>query len=211
MTAEHTHVLIDSKYWDKHLSFVAMTRHKQSLTIYADTINHPNLNELKRTLSRSITKDNVIDWPLDYAIRAGFNPDKLIGRVVNHIAGMGHKIKDGLHYLVAYENNLLNDKTKDKASAKHVAHSFDNESQKRAFDAIKQEYPVIADYDELLKQRRSKTGYYLEKIDKNIQKVIVDVLKDDKLMRQLKHTVPTLVENLMIYQRKLDKGIDRHL
>lgn len=33
MTAEHAHVLIDSKYWDKHLSFVAMTRHKQRLQV----------------------------------------------------------------------------------------------------------------------------------------------------------------------------------
>lgn len=50
MTAEHARVLIDSKYWYRHLSFVAMTRHKHSLKLYADTINHPSLDDLKHTL-----------------------------------------------------------------------------------------------------------------------------------------------------------------
>lgn len=39
-----------------------MTRHKESLNIYADKENHPTENALKRTLSRSSTRDNVIDW-----------------------------------------------------------------------------------------------------------------------------------------------------
>lgn len=103
----HISVLIDSKYWDRLLSFVAMTRHKQSLKIYADRANHPDMGDLKRTLSRSVTKDNVMDWPLDFAIRAGFNPDTLIGKVVNHLARMGHIIKEGFNYVVNYEARIL--------------------------------------------------------------------------------------------------------
>ncbi|STY27813.1 Conjugal transfer protein TraA [Legionella pneumophila] len=80
-----------------------MTRHKESLKIYTDSINHSTINVLKQTLSRSNTRDNVIDWPLDFATRAGFNPDQLIGRVLNHIAGVGHKIKNVFNYVVHYE------------------------------------------------------------------------------------------------------------
>lgn len=108
MTVENASVLIDSKYWDRHLSFVAMTRHKQNLKVYADKESHPTFDDLKRSLSRLVTKDNVIDWPLDFAIRAGFEPDSLIGKVVKHVAGVGNKIKNGFSYVVNYEAELLN-------------------------------------------------------------------------------------------------------
>lgn len=103
MTVDLTSVLIDSTYWDKFLSFVAMTRHRKNLFLYADTHQHPDLKALSKTMSRAITKDNVIDWPLDFAIRAGFNPDKLIGRALNKIAGVGHKIKEKYNYIVNFE------------------------------------------------------------------------------------------------------------
>lgn len=103
MTVDNTSVFVDNKYWNRALSFVAFTRHRKKLSIYADAGQHPNLDALKRTLSRESTKDNVIDWPLDFAIRSGFDPDKLIGRALNHMAGMGHKIKEKFNYVVNYE------------------------------------------------------------------------------------------------------------
>lgn len=42
MTAKKVRVLVDSKYWDKSLSFVAMTRHKESLNLYTDKENQPS-------------------------------------------------------------------------------------------------------------------------------------------------------------------------
>jgi Ti-type conjugative transfer relaxase TraA len=106
MTVDDARVLIDSQYWDKNLSFVALTRHRKTLGIYADKHQHPDINALHETLSRSSTKDNVIDWPLDFAIRAGFDPDKMIGRALNHIVGLGHTIKTTWNYLVNYESYL---------------------------------------------------------------------------------------------------------
>ena len=92
-----------------------MTRHKQDLKVYADKENHPGFDDLKRTLSRSVTRDNVIDWPLDFAIRSGFEPDSLIGKVVRHAAGVGHKIKDGFNYLVDYEAKRAHKSVKNKS------------------------------------------------------------------------------------------------
>ena len=103
MTVDNTSVFVDNKYWNRALSFVAFTRHRKKLSIYADAGQHPDLDALKRTLSRESTKDNVIDWPLDFAIRSGFDPDKLIGRALNHMAGMGNKIKEKFNYVVNYE------------------------------------------------------------------------------------------------------------
>jgi ATP-dependent exoDNAse (exonuclease V) alpha subunit len=61
MTVDHASVLIDSTYWDRALSFVVMTRHRNSLTLYADKYQHPTIDHLTRTLARQSTRDNVID------------------------------------------------------------------------------------------------------------------------------------------------------
>jgi Ti-type conjugative transfer relaxase TraA len=106
MTVEHASVLIDSTYWDKHLAFVAMTRHKETLRIYANTHHHPDLNSLTNTLARNTTKDNVIDWPLDFAMRIGFDSDGLVGRAINTIAKAATTIKDKWNYIVNYEAYL---------------------------------------------------------------------------------------------------------
>jgi Ti-type conjugative transfer relaxase TraA len=106
MTVEHASVLIDSTYWDKHLAFVAMTRHKETLRIYANTHHHPDLNSLTNTLARNTTKDNVIDWPLDFAMRVGFDSDGLVGKAINTIAKAATTIKDKWNYIVNYEAYL---------------------------------------------------------------------------------------------------------
>lgn len=137
MTVDNASVLIDSKYWDRFLSFVAMTRHRNNLTLYADKHQHLDLNALNKTLSRSSTKDNVIDWPLDLAIRHGFESDSLIGRVINHLAGIGHKIKEKYNYIVNYEayahqqmvKTHRESKQQIRAVAKKVADYLDEQSK----------------------------------------------------------------------------------
>lgn len=106
MTVKKTSVLIDSKYWNRALGFVGMTRHRDELNVFVDSNHHENLDQLTKTLSRKPTMDNVIDWPLDYATRKGFDPDKLIGRAINHIAGVANTIKDKFNYIVNYESYL---------------------------------------------------------------------------------------------------------
>ena len=137
MTVDNASVLIDSHYWDRNLSFVAMTRHRENLNIYADKEQHPNINALSKTLSRSVTKDNVIDWPLDLAIRHGFESDSLAGRVINHLAGLGQKIKEKYNYIVNYEayirqkmaKSSIESKTQFSVVARKVANYLDEQSQ----------------------------------------------------------------------------------
>lgn len=136
MTVDSSSILIDSQYWDRSLSFVAMTRHRERLAIYADKHQHPDMEALCKTLSRSVTKDNVIDWPLDFAIRAGFDPDKMLGRALNRLAGFGHEVKNKWNYLVNYEAYLktqtsqiaLSERQALRAIAKEVAGYLDEKS-----------------------------------------------------------------------------------
>ena len=222
MTTEHVKVLIDSKYWDKHLSFVAMTRHKQSLKIYADKINQPNMDALKRTLSRSTTKDNVIDWPLDFAIRKGFNPDKLVGKVVNHLAGVGNKIKNGFNYVVNYEAYLLNNKQKShyqdkmefRNAAKQAADYLDTEKifHINKYEALKSEYPILAQYDSLVQQRKHLAGYYREKADKQVQEITKNLISNKKLMIQIKQVAPKINDQIISQTKyNLEKNLVHEL
>lgn len=179
MTVDGARVLIDSHYWDRFLSFVAMTRHRKSLTIYADKHQHPDLNALSKTLSRSSTRDNVIDWPLDLAIRHGFDSDSLIGKVINHLAGVGHKIKEKYNYLVNYEayarqkmiGQHRDSKLRIRGVAKKIADYLDEQSQysilrkhmmKKA-DALKVEPSSLDDFKGLYEQsiRRDTKAHQL--------------------------------------------------
>lgn len=212
MTVKHSKVLIDSKYWDRHLSFVAMTRHKDSLKIYTDSINHPTINGLKQTLSRSNTRDNVIDWPLDFAIRAGFNPDQLIGCVLNHIAGVGHKIKNAYNYVVHYEAYLVNchlkglkeSKAQLRANAKLAADRQDSSNDERKLMASKQDvykelqknYPILAEYQKLLDKRKNLNGYFAEKADKQISACVRKLAKDKSLMNHLNIHLPQIAKKI---------------
>lgn len=120
MTVEHASIFIDNPYWDRHLAFVAMTRHKASLRIYANTNHHPDFNSLIQTLSRSTTKDNVIDWPLDFAIRSGFDPDSLAGKAIHYIAKAASTLKDKWSYLVNYEAYLHIQGVKEKIEGQAI-------------------------------------------------------------------------------------------
>ncbi|KTD64258.1 hypothetical protein [Legionella spiritensis] len=196
MTAEHAKVLIDSKFWDRHLSFVAMTRHKQSLKVYADKVNHPDLNALKQTLSRSITKDNVIDWPLDFATRCGFDPDKLIGRVVNHLAGVASNIKDKYNYVLNYESHQQNQAFQKLEQGIREKRTIIKETvpDKAAFDQLKKGYPILAQYEQAVEQRKKLSGYFAEKKDKEIR-LIVKTMIENKTLNQ------AIQENILIYTR----------
>lgn len=148
MTVDKASILVDSQYWDRNLSFVAMTRHRDELSIYVDRAQHADINALKTTLSRESTKDNVIDWPLDFAIRAGFDPDKMLGRALNQMAGIGHKIKEKWNYVVNFETYIkqrdvayqLDGKQARRSMAKEVADYIDTQSRfSKVYQAVKRE------------------------------------------------------------------------
>ncbi len=226
MTAKKIRVLIDSKYWDRNLSFVAMTRHKESLTIYADKENHPTENTLKRTLSRSSTKDNVIDWPLDFAIRAGFDSDSLIGKAVNHVVGVGHKIKQAYNFIVNYEAYRLKAKQKEpwldvhqnRVYAKQEALkterkgslNTDYKAHNKSYENLKKDFPQIAEYEVLIKKRKRMSGYFAEKTDKKIQGVIKQIVFNEDICAKLKKIHPDLYVGIKHkYHQNIEKLLER--
>ncbi len=224
MTAKKVRVLIDSKYWDRNLSFVALTRHKEQLNIYADKENHPTEQALKSTLSRSSTKDNVIDWPLDFATRAGFDSDSLIGRAMNHIVGMGHKIKQAYNFVVNYEAYLLKSRQEnklqnigqDRIDAKQEALKVDTQIAEgkeykisdQVFEILKKEFPQFYELETLIKKRERMTGYFAEKADKQITNRFQQLLINKTIANQVKSQCPELYQKIQgIYNKQKKKAL----
>lgn len=209
MTAKNVKVLIDSKYWDRNLSFVAMTRHKHSLKLYADRINHPNLNALKRTLSRNNIKDNVIDWPLDYATRRGFDSDSLIGKVVNHIAGVNHKVKQAYNFIVDYESYLLASQQKErtdsiknargraKFKALQTDTAYNQELLQNSVQDLNEKHPYIDELTKLMDKRQKLSGYFAEKLDKQIYNISEHILSNRETRALLKANSPSTLEQII--------------
>ncbi|HAT8326960.1 TPA: Ti-type conjugative transfer relaxase TraA [Legionella pneumophila] len=207
MTAKQVQVLIDSTYWDRNLSFVAFTRHKERLKIYSNLEHHATQQELVKTLSRRSIRDNVIDWPLDFATRCGFNPDKLVGRLVNQLAGIGHKIKEQFNYIAHYEAHLVKhtgtnsqiEKNKLHVAAKEYAQSFEvnNKDEFKLDKPSQQKIPIeLSELQKLLEKRQKLNGYFAEKADKQIAKMSTELFKNKKLLEQLRQTNPSLLKKL---------------
>lgn len=228
MTVERASVLVDSKYWDRNLSFVAMTRHKQALKLYADRANHSSLEALKRTMSRSTTRDNVIDWPLDFAIRAGFNPDSMMGRVVNHLAGVGHLIKQAFNYVVNYEGYLVGEqcsRLKDYSSisnkARELACLKDKSTKDPSLgikmgldDEVKkysEQIPELIHLRQMISERTRQSGYFAEKKDQLIRETANLILKKHKpeLEKTLGRDLFIKIQKIRDLHINRDKHIER--
>lgn len=205
-----------------------MTRHKEQLNIYADKDNHPTEQALKQTLSRSSTKDNVIDWPLDFATRAGFDSDSLIGKAVNHIVGVGHKIKQAYNFIVNYEAYLLNarhqnklkDIGQDRIYAKQealrvdikVAEIKDYKISEQAFEILKKDFPQLGELETLIKKRQRMTGYFAEKADKQITAMSQQLLTNKTFAQQVKNQHPELYQKIQsAYNKEKEKTLYHEL
>lgn len=171
VSAKNIHMIVDCKYWDKYLSFVAMTRHRENLKIYASKTLFASRKALAKTLSRAPTKDNVIDYPLDYAIRYGFEPDSIAGRMINRVAGIANKVKDKWTYIVNYEGYLrkqewaisLKEKQRFREAAKRAADYKDYQKEVAKYHRQTSKYPVYEDAPVELRDKLYESGLNRDK------------------------------------------------
>ena len=72
VTVDRTYVLA-STYFDRHSTYVAMSRHREGADLYVNREDFPSFSDLSKSLSRERTKDVT----LDYAQRRGFEKQAL--------------------------------------------------------------------------------------------------------------------------------------
>ena len=73
ITKDHVYIFVDGKGWDKHLAYVALTRHKHTVQLYADTETFKTPKQLKKSLSRAAPNDSTLDWAVSFVKRHGLN------------------------------------------------------------------------------------------------------------------------------------------
>ena len=62
-TVKNTLLFVNSKGWNRNLTYVGMSRHKESLDVYVNNSKYKDLDSLKRGLSSSSNKElNVLDF-----------------------------------------------------------------------------------------------------------------------------------------------------
>ena len=103
VTVDTAFLFMGGKYWSRNLAYVALSRHRDFAYIFADKVTHTNFETLKKNLSRLSIKDTVIDFPLNYAIRRGLDPDKVMGQCLNAMNLAKGKIKDAWNFLADVE------------------------------------------------------------------------------------------------------------
>lgn len=94
ITVDRTLVYCAEGFWNRHLTYVAMTRHRQSCDLYAAQSVYKDMQSLTRQLSRSGLKDSVLDFPLSFAERRGFDIDSFGKVLQKHLSEKLKHLKD---------------------------------------------------------------------------------------------------------------------
>ncbi len=103
VTVDQAFVYAGGSYWSRNLVYVALSRHRDEVHLFADRETHKNEEQLKKNLSRFSIKDSVIDFPLQYALRRGLDPETVLGKCVEAFQQAKETIKDKWLFLANYE------------------------------------------------------------------------------------------------------------
>lgn len=132
VSVENCLVYAKGRGWDRFLSYVAMSRHKINMHFFADKDTYKDIHMLKRELSRSPLRDNVLDYPLQFAIRRGRDAQTFAGNAVAKIRGAYHKTRDTWNYLFNYEGYKASKAAFDRESALNEKLNAQQELNKEA-------------------------------------------------------------------------------
>lgn len=86
MTVDHAFVYAGGLGWNRHLTYVALSRHRETCHLYADKETHRERETLQRHLGRLGIKDSLLDFPLAFAERRGIDTSGLLKLLPKHLA-----------------------------------------------------------------------------------------------------------------------------
>ncbi len=85
MTKDHTLVYLGGQCWNRHLTYVALSRHRESCQLYAAQTEYRDRSNLARSLARYALKDSVLDYPLAFMTRRDLLTENVVGHIKTHI------------------------------------------------------------------------------------------------------------------------------
>jgi len=152
VTVDNCLAYASGKGWDRFISYVALSRHRHNVHLYADKESYHDIQGLKRQLSSEPLRDNVLDYPLQFVMRRGYDATKFANNAVDKVKGTYHKTKDAWNFLFNYAQ-YKSDKS----------HSLQQQSlrEKQALNIEAIQIADLADlHSEVLKQYREFKNQY---------------------------------------------------
>ena len=159
VTVDNTLLLAQDYGWDRHLSYVGMSRHRDGMYLFADSETYGDVHGLKRELARTPMSDNVLDYPLSFAIRRGMDAEQVAKDAATHASGS--KLKDAWRYLFNIDDQ------RSKAKAATLSKSGGLEQKINARQLINERANQIA---VLADVHRDATSRYFEFIEEHGEK-----------------------------------------
>ena len=86
MTVDHAFVYAGGSAWNRHLTYVALSRHRETCHLYASKETHQNRQLLQRNLGRLGIKDSLLDFPLAFLERRGIDTTGLLKLLPEHLS-----------------------------------------------------------------------------------------------------------------------------
>ena len=89
--------------WDRYLSYVALSRHKKQVKLYASHESYQSIAEMTKAFSKRTLLDSALNYPLMYGIRRGFEADGLVARFLAKIGLAKQKMVDAWQQVRGFE------------------------------------------------------------------------------------------------------------
>ena len=182
VTLDNTFVYVKNNYWDRYLTYVALSRHKNYVGLYASIQSFKNKEKLIQNLSRDGIKDTVLDFSFAFPTRRGFNIDTTLGRFINTVSELKEKIKDRWQFVTNYESYIKLQHNRDQFISKQET----RERARIVSEFIDLHRATSKEWSQIYKATKSET---IDKKDllqnKNYQQLIKDTLYKNALAKKI--------------------------
>lgn len=196
VTLDNTFVYVEGNFWDRFLTYVALSRHKKYVGIYASNESYKNIDALTKELSRDTIKDSVLDFAISFPIRRGFDPENVIVRFVNAVSKLKENIVDKWNFLTNYESHLKLQDHKEKIISKQEM----REHARIVSEFIDLHRSTSKEWLQINKAIKSET---INRKDLYQNKNYITLIKDTNYKNAL---AKKIIENINNYQKSLDKN-----
>ncbi|MCX7124557.1 MAG: Ti-type conjugative transfer relaxase TraA [Gammaproteobacteria bacterium] len=196
VTLDNTFVYVEGNFWDRFLAYVALSRHRKYVGIYASNESYKNIEVLKKQVSRDAIKDSVLDFAVSFPIRRGFDPESVLGRFISAVSNIKEKVRDQWRFLTNYESYLKLQDHKDQLASKQER----RERARILSEFIDLHRSTSKEWLQINKAIKSETMDKNELYkNKNYKTLILDTNYKNALAKKI-------IENIDHYQKSLDKN-----
>lgn len=209
VTIDHSFVFFNGKHWNKNLIYVAGSRHRKSMDLFVNQEVFSNFDTLSKGLDRPGMKDNVLDYPLNFAKRRGIDNESLFEKFKQHALNKLKIVKDFLQekYMLLIKPQTIKSYEKEKiANHKHPQKIFHGKSKNN--DSQRSQEKFVKLLDDLAQAKQTKNHYAIYRLNKELQNELTKIYKNKKLISDIQKANPQLAKSIAIYANDITHEVE---